>query len=57
LWLRLIQTRGLAVWSVQVYAGGRWWYLALGLEQARLQVDDVVAQLVVFGLESLVQLA
>jgi hypothetical protein len=34
-----------------------WWYLALGLEQARLQVDDVVAQLVVLGLEGLVQLA
>jgi hypothetical protein len=57
LWLRLVQTRGLTVWPVEVYAGGGWWYLALGLEQARLQIDDVVAQLVVLGLEGLVQLA
>jgi hypothetical protein len=57
LWLGLVQTRGFAVWTVQIYTGGRRWYLALGLEQARLQVDYVVAQLVVLGLEGLVQLA
>jgi hypothetical protein len=45
------------VWTVQIYAGGRRWNLALGLEQARLQVDYVIAQLVVLGLEGLVQLA
>jgi len=31
--------------------------LALGLKEPRLQVDDVVAQLVVFGLQRLVKLA
>ena len=43
--------------SVEVYTGRRRWYLALCLEQPRLQVDDVVAQLVVFRLEGLVELA
>lgn len=42
--------------SVEVDAGGGRWNLALGLEQSRLQVDDVVAQLVVFGLQGLIQL-
>jgi hypothetical protein len=55
--LGLVQTRGFAVWTVQIYAGGRRWNLALGLEQARLQVDYVIAQLVILGLEGLVQLA
>ena len=41
-WLRL-DARGLAVRAVQVNAGGRRRDLALGFEEARLQVDDVVA--------------
>ena len=47
----------LGVGSVEVYAGRGRRYLALRLEQSRLQVDDVVAQLVVFRLQRLVQLA
>ena len=46
------------VWSVrQVNACWRRWHLALCLEQARLEVDDVVAQLVVLGLQVLIKLA
>lgn len=52
-----VEIGGLAVRTVQVDAGGRRWNLALGLEQTGLQVDDVVAQLVVLSLEGLVQLA
>lgn len=55
-WLRLEVCR-LTMGAVQVNASGRRGYLALGLEQSRLQVDDVVAQLVVLGLEGLVELA
>lgn len=47
----------LLVWSVEIYTGRRRWYLALGLKQSRLQVDDIVAQLVVLGLKSLVEFA
>jgi hypothetical protein len=57
LWLGMAQTRGFTMWSVQIDAGGGRWDLALSLEQTRLQVDDVVAQLVVLGLERLVQFA
>ena len=49
--------RGLAVRAVEVDAGGCGWDFALGLEEARLQVDDVVAQLVVLRLERLIELA
>lgn len=53
-----IQGWYLAVWSVrEVDAGRRRWHLALCLEQARLEVDDVVAKLVVLGLQVLVQFA
>ena len=46
------------MWSVgQIHARGRRRHLALGLEQARLEVDDVVAQLVVLCLQTLVHLA
>lgn len=41
----------------EVDAGGRWGNLAVGLEQTRLEGDDVVAQLVVLCLQCLVQLA
>lgn len=41
----------------EVNAGGRRGDFALSLEQSRLEVDDVVAKLVVLGLERLVQLA
>ena len=63
LWLGLLRglvqriVGGLAVGAREVDAGGGGWDLALGLEEARLQVDDVVAQLVVLGLQGLVQLA
>jgi hypothetical protein len=57
LWLGLVEVGGLAMGSVQVNTSGSRWDLALSLEQAGLQVDDVVAQLVVFRLEGLVQLA
>lgn len=45
-----LDARGLAVWAVQVNASWGRWDLALGLEEARLQVDDVVAELVVLRL-------
>ena len=41
--------------EVDACRGG--WDLALGLEEARLEVDDVVAELVVLRLQRLVQLA
>jgi hypothetical protein len=50
LWLGLAQACGLAMRSIEVNAGGGGWYFALCLEQTRLQIDDVVAQLVVLGL-------
>lgn len=55
--LGLVQVRGLAVVAREVDAGRGWWDFALCLEETRLQIDDVVAQLVVLGLEGLVQLA
>lgn len=45
------------MWPIEVDAGRSRRDLALGLEQSRLEVDDVVAQLVVLGLKGLVQLA
>jgi hypothetical protein len=54
--LRLAQTCGFGVWAVEVDTCWRRWYLALGLEQTRLEIDDVVAQLVVLRLERLVEL-
>lgn len=53
----MVQTCRLSVRSIEVDASGRGWDFALGLEQSRLKVDDVVAQLVVFGLQGLVQIA
>ena len=41
--LWLIQSRRLAVRSVEVNAGRRWGDFTLCLEQARLEIDDVVA--------------
>jgi len=41
----------------KVDAGWGRWDLALGLEEAGLEIDDVVAQLVVLVLEGLVELA
>jgi hypothetical protein len=43
--------------AIEVDAGGGGWDFALSLEKARLQVDDVVAQLVVLRLERFVELA
>lgn len=45
---------GLGVLATEVNTGGCWGDFALGFEEARLEVDDVVAQLVVFGLEGFV---
>lgn len=56
-WLRCLVHVWLLVWSVEIYTGRCRWYLALGLKQSRLQVDDIVAQLVVLGLKSLVEFA
>ena len=56
-WLRCLVHVWLLVWSVEVYTGRRRWYLALCLKQSRLQIDDIVAQLVVLGLKSLVEFA
>jgi hypothetical protein len=41
----------------EIDARGRWWYLALGLEKSGLEVDDVVTELIVLGLERLVKFA
>ena len=41
----------------EVHTCGSRWYLVLGLEKSRLEVDDVVAELVVFCLQRLIQLA
>lgn len=49
--------RRLWVLTAEIYTGRSWWDLALCLEQSRLQVDDVVAELVVLGLQGLVELA
>lgn len=59
LWLLrcLVQAGGLAVIAREIDAGGSRWNLALGFEESRLKVDDVVAQLVVLGLKCLIQLA
>jgi hypothetical protein len=54
--LRLAQTCGFGVRPVEVDTRWRRWYLALGLEQTRLEIDDVVAQLVVLRLQRLVEL-
>lgn len=35
--------RRLWVLTAEIYTGRRWWDFALGLEQSRLQIDDVVA--------------
>lgn len=43
--------------AAKINASGGWGDLALGLKETRLKVDDVVAQLVVLGLEGLVELA
>ena len=56
-WLRCLVHVWLLVWSVEIYTGRRRWYLALCLKQSRLQIDDIVAQLVVLGLKSLVEFA
>lgn len=47
----------LGVRSVEIYTGRGRGDLALGLKESGLEVDDVVAQLVVLGLERLVELA
>lgn len=47
----------LGVRSVEIYTGWSRGDLALGLEESGLEVDDVVAQLVVLGLERFVELA
>jgi hypothetical protein len=41
----------------EIDAGGRWRYLALGLEESGLEIDDVVTELIVLRLERLVKLA
>jgi hypothetical protein len=58
LWrLRLLVHVGWLVGPIEIYTSRRRWYLALSFEQSRLEVDDVVAQLIVLGLEGFVQLA
>jgi hypothetical protein len=56
-WLGLLVHVWLFVRAIEIYTGGRRWYLALGFEESGLQVDDVIAQLVVLCLERLVKLA
>lgn len=50
LWLGLGQACGLTMRPIEVNSGGGRWYLTLCFEQTRLQIDDVVAKLVILGL-------
>ena len=43
-----------ARWLLQVDVVGSWWEVTLRLDEAGLQVDDVVSELVILGLDCLV---